>query len=278
MRLCFGFKGSRCGSVSLLVFCLAIFPLASSKALSLGGLLFKPLTANVFEPRVGAIYEGGDNKLRLDIGTSFDFKRFDINERLKASVGADFFTFTRLRSEGKFKFPVETSDYFFGVNSSFIYDFTDYRLSSRVRLAHISSHLVDGLSKDGVFDKKPFTYSREFVDLILAAEKDGLRVYLGGSFIFSTIPDDVDKVVPQLGADYEIKIYKFIGFSTGFDYKYYGSENVGQGAFQAGFKFRTSKSVSVFAACYYFDGLSAHGMSYDELDSYLGFGFQVCFY
>ena len=35
-------------------------------------LLFKPLTANIFEPRVGCLFEGQNDKLRLDICTSLD--------------------------------------------------------------------------------------------------------------------------------------------------------------------------------------------------------------
>ncbi len=271
------YGGSRSNARVIALF-FSILILTNFKALCFDGALFKPLTANVFEPRVGAIHQGGEEKLRLDIGTSIDFARFNVTEHFKAAVGTDFFTYTRLRSEGKFKFPVETSDYFFGVNSSFIYDLAEYRLSCRVRLAHISSHLVDGLSDEGIFEKAPFTYSREFFDLILAAEKDGLRVYLGGSFIFSTIPDNVDKIVPQFGADYEIKLYKYIDFSVGCDYKFYGSESVGQGALQAGLKLKTSERVAVFLGCYYYDGINVHGMFYDELDSYFGCGFQLCFY
>ena len=59
-----------------------------------------------------------NNKLRLDISTSRDIvKWYDDDETI--SIGADLFTFTRLRSTDNFKFPVETIDYLFGLNAGY---------------------------------------------------------------------------------------------------------------------------------------------------------------
>ncbi|HYF01921.1 MAG TPA: hypothetical protein VEC36_00985, partial [Patescibacteria group bacterium] len=144
-----------------------------------GRLSFTPLIANPLEGRVGAMYQFADNKLRLDIGNSIDVYKLPNRD---VAFGVDFYTFTRLRSEGNFKFPVETSDYYFGVNfsSSSLRDSKKYydeesdrtyevgfKPSLRLRLAHISSHLVDGLADtSGKLEKKPFVYSREFADLV----------------------------------------------------------------------------------------------------------------
>nr|HPI19931.1 hypothetical protein [Candidatus Kapabacteria bacterium] len=54
---------------------LAIF-LLPAFLFSQESLLFKPLTANVFEPRIGSFYQFSDEKLRLDIGTSIDLFDF----------------------------------------------------------------------------------------------------------------------------------------------------------------------------------------------------------
>ena len=91
-----------------------ILVLTSASASGFDKLLFTPLTANVFEPRIGAMYQLSAEKLRLDIGASFDLADLKLFDGVETRFGTDFFTFTRLRSERGFKFPVETSDYFFG--------------------------------------------------------------------------------------------------------------------------------------------------------------------
>ena len=47
-------------------------------------LVFKPFVANPFEPRIGAAYHFSEQKLRLDIGASFDIAelRFSIPQKL----------------------------------------------------------------------------------------------------------------------------------------------------------------------------------------------------
>ena len=86
-----------------------------------------------------------NKKLRLDISTSRDIvKWYDDDETI--SIGADLFTFTRLRSTDNFKFPVETIDYLFGFNAGYK---KQLRMKIGItvlgfRLSHISAHLVDG--------------------------------------------------------------------------------------------------------------------------------------
>ena len=77
-------------------------------------LNIQPFTANILEPKAGFLFSMDNNKLRLDISTSRDIvKWYDDDETI--SIGADLFTFTRLRSTDNFKFPVETIDYLFGL-------------------------------------------------------------------------------------------------------------------------------------------------------------------
>ena len=81
-------------------------------------LNIQPFTANILEPKAGFLFSMDNNKLRLDISTSRDIvKWFDDGETI--SIGADLFTFTRLRSTDNFKFPVETIDYLFGLNAGY---------------------------------------------------------------------------------------------------------------------------------------------------------------
>lgn len=264
---------------------LIIFCLTSIKATAFDDLLFRPLTANTFEPRVGAIIEADDEKLRLDIGSSIDLTEFNPSENIAMRLGADFFTYTRLRSQSNFKFPVETSDYFFGINASMLMKQENYNIGARVRIAHISSHLVDGYTgKDYVFTQMPFVYSREFLDIVFSYERsfivDKIRVYAGNNFIFSTRPKNVAKLVPQLGLDFEQKLYDFVSLDGGIDWKLAGShgKTESQKAVQLGLMFHTSKGSGLLLSYYHYSGASIHGMFYDKTDNYNGIGFQVIFW
>ncbi len=240
------------------------------------GLLFKPLIANPYEGRIGSIGDFKDKRLRLDIGATFDLMRFPCAGSI-AAIGADFFTYTRLRSEGNFKFPVETSDYYFGINYSMNMNFISQRSTARIRLAHISSHLVDGFTSNNKFLKLPFVYSREFVDIIIANFYKDFRYYMGVNYVFSTKPKNPDPFIPQLGIEYEYIINPSLVLTAGYDIKIVGVDRtyIVQNAFQAGFTFHTSSHYGIFVGAYYFSGRSIHGEFYNEIDNYPGIGFQV---
>lgn len=250
---------------------LAAFALIPDVAQALN---FKPLLANTFEPRVGTIYECAGRKLRLDICTSLDVKTFDL-QNSKLSIGVDFFTYTRLRSEGKFKFPVETADYFFGVNGAYVSN----PWSFRFRVAHISSHIVDGMADSVTLKREPFVYSREFFDLVGAYQWKNLRFYAGATLLFSMLPKDFLAVQPQVGLDYRYPLTSVIDIVAGYDLKFAGmnSNYYPVHSMQAGLNFKTSEDVGIFFGAYGFHGKSIHGMFYNEVDDYLGVGFQVMF-
>jgi hypothetical protein len=244
------------------------------------GLLFKPLTANIFEPRVGAVYASQNDKLRLDIGTSIDLYDFKLSVKNETRLGTDFFTYTRLRSVGKFKFPVETSDYFFGLNATTKGVIGEYNYSARLRLAHISSHLVDGYDKKSIFATQPFVYSREFVDLAGTITFGDFRPYIGNYYVFSVQPDDANPMIPYLGFDYRRDLTDWLALVAGYDFKLGGADNIytGISIAQIGLELLTSKNWGIMLSYYFYDGKSMHGMFYKEKDSYTGLGFQVIFY
>ena len=260
------------------------------KSYSFDGLLFKPLTANHLESRIGFFYQPDTENLRLDIGHSLDMYEFfsdkNSDKNLTVRAGGDFFILSRLRSDGKMKFPVETSDFYFGLNGSAMWKsvfFDKIDCSMRLRIAHISSHLVDGYTfqRDDTtfFREAPFVYSREFADLIFAYNFENyFRFYIGGTYIFSTIPRDVNKFVPQFGFDFQIPIYRFVDIFGGYDFKLQGSEtlvNCGMNSLQAGILFNLSKNIGISLNYYYYSGYSIHGMFYNQKDNYNGFGIQI---
>ncbi|GAB1430396.1 DUF1207 domain-containing protein [Ignavibacteria bacterium] len=257
-------------------------PFIPNVAYCYGDILFKPLTANPYEGRVGAMTQFGKEKLRLDIGNTSDLYRFSPAESLQCSAGADFFTYTRLRSEGNFKFPVETSDYYFGVNSSALAPIgNDWTGATRFRVAHISSHLVDGLADSaGHFtEKQPFVYSREFFDLTFAALKNGARLYCGISYVYSRQPRSAEPFIPQAGADLHCPLSGLFEFQGGCDAKLIGIDGayVPMYSAQAGIALKTSPDRGISLNLYYFGGRNIHGMFFRERDEYLALGFQTQF-
>lgn len=242
-------------------------------------LLFKPLSSNVFEPRIGSTYNYTDDNLRLDIGASFDLVKFKKDTTNYLSIGADFFTYTRLNIENNFKFPVETSDYFFGINFSSKFCLFDNEFESRLRVAHISSHLVDGYTENNIFKKSPFVYSREFFDLYIAKyinfETGYIRPFVGTTVVFSTQPTDVAQFKAAIGLDFKFKL------SDNFDL--IGGSHIGNGentiniASQAGINMHFLPNIGIFLGYYNYYGNSIHGMFYKNKDDYSGIGFQIIY-
>jgi len=252
-------------------------------------LNFEPLIANPYEARIGFIGQPSEERLRMDIGASFDL--FDLGGN--STFGVDMMTYTRLRSEGRFKFPVETTDYYFGVNSAFtFYDspifgnlfFGTEQL--RLRLAHISSHLIDGYTNDSEFISDPFVYSREFLEVVYrinAFSSETYRKispYIGINYVFSKIPKDIQPIELISGIEYTERLSESLDFEMGynfslrgFDDAYYGVSNA-----QAGLKYNFSKNRAIFVGIYAHDGLSMHGMFFNQKDSYIGIGTQVYYF
>ncbi len=239
---------------------------------------FKAPLAAVFEESVGAFYQMPAEKLRLDIGNSFDLVTTSINNN-KLSVGADFFTYTRLRTAGNFKFPVETSDYYFGLNTAYFDTVASVPVDYRLRVAHISSHLVDGLADSLTFKRLPFVYSREFADFLALANFGNFRVYIGVNFLYSTKPKDFALFHPQIGFDYQYEIYDNISIKAAYDFKLIGIESKYHGVsnYRAGVNIASSKGVGIFLGFYGYNGKSMHGMFFNERDDYSGFGFNFLF-
>lgn len=242
--------------------------------------IFEPLIANPYEARIGSLYSPNNDKMRLDIGASYDIMELVNSEEHKLNFGSDFMTYTRLRSEGKLKFPVETSDYFFGVNFTGLVNLGDNnKFEYRVRVAHISSHLIDGYTKlpEYTFLQRPFVYSREFVDLVLAMRIDDFRIYGGVNSVFSTQPRNITRFIPQAGFDYRKNIATNLDVIGGYDVKLLGVNSIlrATNAIQLGVKHQEKDKAGVFVGLYYYTGPSIHGMFYDKVDNYLGFGFQI---
>lgn len=241
----------------------------------------QPFTANFIEPKTGFHFMFDIDKVRLDIGTSSDILHISDNEKV-ISFGADLFTYTRLRSQNDFKFPVETVDYLFGLNAGYKIIDGNRSYGFRFRLSHISAHLVDGQYnqsqqqwRDG---REPFVSSKEFVEFFPFYSWERLRVYAGLSYLFHVIPEEIGKGIYQLGFDYypcvfeSEKINPFIAY----DFKISKLEKyVANHIISGGIKFGEydSKGFSIIAS--YYAGKGVHGELFDLTENYASIGFNI---
>ncbi|MCS6988706.1 MAG: DUF1207 domain-containing protein [Chloroherpetonaceae bacterium] len=166
--------------------------------------LFAPLLADAKEPRIAILPNQNNDELSLDIGVSLDLLQLSL-ERRRFGVGVDFGTFSELRREWNFKFPVNAVDYLFGMNVSYRAPLASWLdVAGRFRLSHISAHLVDGRFAGGgwIEGLEPFTYSREFVALTLALSSEWGRAYAGCEVLFNVIPRGIAASSYQAGVEF----------------------------------------------------------------------------
>ena len=243
-------------------------------------LNIQPFTANFLEPKAGVSYHLGKSQLRLDIGTSRDIYRRHCEDKI-ISFGADFFTYTRLRGEKEFHFPVETIDYLFGINAGFKKSKPDSEYGLRFRLSHISAHLVDGQFDTGTQDwrngRKPQVYSREFIELFPFYRTNGARIYAGFTYLIHVSPDYLGKEIYQVGFDYYLIdfIQLFVPFAA-YDFKLSKiSKYSGNNIISAGIKFGKYDSRGLSILFSYFSGKSIHGEYFDLNEQYSTIGLNL---
>ncbi len=254
--------------------------------------------AGKYEARIGGSRESANSKLRLDIGASVDLLRLQMPGRYQSgrdttevSIGADFFTWTRLRSTASFKFPVEAVDYYFGLSAATRWG----RLwGARLRVAHISAHLVDGDPSFTNPAQQYMTYSREFADAMLAyghtepADNGvfgvgrgllGARAYGGALAMFHSIPDTLGMVTPYAGVElcawprgeaWGVRLGYESRINTELDVV---AEHLARVGLMLGQPGRRGLSIE-FA---YFRGRSHYGQHFSVMEEYTSLGFAVVF-
>jgi hypothetical protein len=243
-------------------------------------LNIQPFTANFLEPKAGFAYHLGKSQLRLDIGTSSDIYRNHSDQKI-FSFGADLFTYTRLRGEKEFHFPVETIDYLFGINAGYKITNSAAEYGVRFRLSHISAHLVDGQFDTGTQDwrngRKPQVFSKEFIEIFPYYMFCGLRVYGGFTYLLHVSPGKIGKDIYQLGLDYYlINFCRYFTPFAAYDFKISKIEKYsGSSIVSAGIKFGNYDAKGVSILFSYFSGKSIHGEYFDISESYSTLGLNM---
>jgi hypothetical protein len=244
-------------------------------------LNIQPFVANFLEPKVGTVFQLGNKELELDIGNSLDIVHL-VNDNSTYSAGTDFFTYTLLRREMNFHFPVDAVDYLFGVNFGYKTILDENELGARIRLSHISAHLVDGrvnkMTGEWLDGRYPRVYSREFVELIPYYRFNNIRVYLGYTFIFHIDPANLGKHSFQFGFDYFFNniLSQYFHPFVGYDFKLFKINNYsGNNSIYAGIKIGTSTGKGLSIYYNYYSGKSIHGEFFEYNENFSALGFNL---
>ena len=244
-------------------------------------LNIKPFVANMLEPRMGSMFMSGKNNLRLDIGNSKDFFHYTSGEKTY-SFGGDFFTYTKLRGEKNFRFPVDAVDYLFGVNGGIKIINANFEYGMRVRMSHISAHFVDGHFDNNLNEwlngRTPRVYSREFVELTPFYLENDFRLYFGYEYLFHVVPNTIGKNIFLLGGEkffnvsFSDYLFPFIAYDLRLTKigKYSGTNSL-----SAGVKIGNKNSGGISFMVDYFSGNNIHGEYFDYKEKYFAFGLNI---
>ncbi len=249
----------------------------------------QPFTANIIEPGAGFFFLVGKEELKLDIGKTQDIFHYNIDERKRISFGADFFTYSRLKSTSEFHFPVDAIDYLFGLNAS--YNITNdkdkviiKKYGFRFRLSHISAHLVDGRFDNKIAywqdSIKPEVYSREFIEIFPYILIEELRIYTGFTYLLHSSPEGIGKDSYQFGFDYYLtdivhpNVTPFLGYDFKLNNTYFYS---GNNSIVAGIKFGTQRGKGIAFRFNYYNGHSFYGQFFKNRVSFSSIGINFEF-
>jgi hypothetical protein len=249
-------------------------------------LLFPALLLPASESRIGFLRHTDEAVLRLDIGNSVDLFRIAGARNFRLEFGVDVATWTALREEENFHFPVDAVDYLFGVNVSSLWRWRGgWSHAARLRLSHISAHLVDGRydKTAGAWrdDHLPRVYSREYLELVQALRyRDQLRLYAGAQYLYHVDPPRLGSWVAFAGAEGLLRIPRLSWLHP---YAAVECRLARSGAYAAtntgqfGLKFGRAWGAGVAVYAQYTAGLNEHGEFFDARDSFWAPGLRVDF-
>lgn len=239
-----------------------------------------PFTANHLEPRLGFVFRMNSNFLSLNIGNSIDLLRIKHGSEI-FSVGADLFTWTLLKKEDNFHFPVDAVDYMFGLNFGFKTTVHNYSFGGRLRLSHISAHFVDGHFdvvqqqwKDG---RNPRVFSREFVEVLGFYSFYNLRIYIGGTYLYHVDPPEIGKATLQTGLEYYLKDALSYNISPyiAADGTLRTKDNKRNFTFETGIKLGKIEGRGIRIFYQYYHGYDINGEYFDIRREYSTFGINL---
>ncbi len=260
-----------------------------------GGTLFKPIVANPQEPRVGVRKEMGSSRLKLDIGSMLDFVQIPLNAggTTNLRIGADFFTYALTTSAEGLRLQVDAVDGFFGGHIVMRADRESSSLALRLRLMHLSAHLIDGHFDNTTGQWKngqlPIPFTKDFGELVAAYSLPlcsmPLMLYSGLGYATLVRPVDVQRLMSLHG--FEIRTADSFATVLGKPFSFYAAYNltltgvpayVGTNVIEAGIKFGRWNEIGVKFYINYVSGLEFFSQYYNVRRSMGGIGFTLDVY
>ena len=168
-----------------------------------GGTLIVPYVGHMPEPISGLRKEIGNSRMRLTIGAPLDVWELrmadDGSARLR--VGIDFFMQALTTSSEGLRLQIDAADGWFGGHVASRWDLRDASVTVRLRILHLSGHMVDGhfdsatdTWKDG---REPIPFTRDFGELSAAVSTSlssvTIRGFAGTSYATLIRPDNIKR-------------------------------------------------------------------------------------
>jgi hypothetical protein len=253
-------------------------------------LLVPPFAAHYQEPRTGLRKEIATSRMKLDIGSTIDVVHIALSDddRTRLSVGIDFFTYALTTSSEGLRLQVDAVDGFFGGHVAYRADFEHTSLALRLRLLHLSAHLIDGhydiaqkAWKDG---RDPIPFTKDFGEITAAYEwgMGGLRWMGYGGLAYATLirPAGIERVSTLQGI--QVRTGDMGGTAFGKPVTFYVADNltlvgipeyVGTNNVEMGVKFGRWDGRGVRLYVSYWSGLEVFSQYYDVRRNHWGAGF-----
>ncbi len=166
------------------------------------GLHFSPLKANAQEARIGVFKYFGTANLKVDIGNTIDIFGYNTpDSKIRAAMGIDFMAYAFVTGAQGLRLQVDALDGFFGGNVSLSKQYEHNLLQFRLRILHLSAHLVDGHYELGarrwIDNREPIPFTKDFGELVAAhvlnPDENVFRYYGGISYATLVRPTDLKR-------------------------------------------------------------------------------------
>lgn len=240
-------------------------------------LLADPAEPRVFASRINVKRDAGDfQAARVGLGVDFGLLR---RHAASPDVGWQLGVFGSIDSLFNLDLPGDAlvnTDYRVGLPLTWRSD----TFSARARVYHQSSHLGDELILGGNAPRR-LDLSFEALDLLVAWDRGGLRLYGGGSHTISTSTDSYKGGTVQVGVDYVSPPILFgQRLTAGLDVKWLEPADWHSGvSAKAGIKLSgaSSERRGVTLLVEFYDGFAPFGQFFVEDLSYRGVTLQFDF-
>jgi hypothetical protein len=255
------------------------------------GIAFPPLLASYGEPRVGVRKQVGTSRLKIDIGNQLDLAEFRVADHQSIRVGSDLFGYALTTNAYGLRLQVDAVDAFFGGHIVYRNDLRNHALVVRLRILHLSAHLVDGhydhsAKAWSVRDPKPYT--RDFGELTFLYEvrtgKTSLMFYSGISYAVLVRPEVMRRVMSTHGVELRIPD---VGSFLGKPVNLYVADHlmvhgapvyIGTNNLEFGLKLGTMSGSGIRLYGSYYTGMQIFGQYYDETTAHWAVGFALDFW